>query len=379
MPAIGSRSSSRRKRYARIGGALGEEFAERGDQIDPLPLGNGLLVHDPGGADREPHLIEVGRTSIAGRDVALEALALVDGHSIFQVVGDDLDNLSAGREPLLKGALGHGLLPVGSERRRGRSGLRSQHDRRHKSYHRMFWVYGPSPNRVGTPGAEWADHASLPEVSRSISHASSTQEAQGFRAGAGLDPQQWFDVLAPPQSAVSAVGDLLPDHSRDLDLAELGAFAAAVALRRDLWEPLTVADPFRRRYRLMYEDHRTDVWTLSWMPGQGTGFHDHDLSAVGLAIGQGMVVEKQMLLPTGATRLELRPGDIRSGGAGYIHSAAWGEGSPAVSIHCYSPPLLRVGQYKVDEHGVLQRRVEHGRQELMDHTVGDVDPSRADG
>jgi Cysteine dioxygenase type I len=194
-----------------------------------------------------------------------------------------------------------------------------------------------------------------------------------------LDPQQWFDVLAPPQSTISAVAQLLPNHSHDLDLDELGALADAIAGRPDIWESLALADTVRRRYRLMYEDHRADVWALSWMPGQGTGFHDHDVSCVGLAVAQGMVVERQMLLPVGATRLELRPGDIRRGGAGYIHSAAWGEGTPAVSIHCYSPPLLRVGQYKVDEAGVLHRRVEHGRQELMDHTVADVDPSRADG
>jgi len=38
-----------------------------------------------------------------------------------------------------------------------------------------------------------------------------------------------------------------------------------------------------------------------------------------------------------------------------------------------------MSKYKVDEQGPLQRRVEHGRQELMDHTVGDVGLSRADG
>lgn len=200
-----------------------------------------------------------------------------------------------------------------------------------------------------------------------------------FRAGAGLEPQQWFDVIAPPQSVVSAVAELVPTHARDLDLDELGALADGVARLRRLWERLAVADQTRRRYRLMYEDHRLDVWALSWMRGQGTGFHDHDLSRVGIAVGQGMMVERQMLLPTGATRLELRPGDVRRGPAGYIHSAAWGEGSPAVSIHCYSPPLLRVGQYAVDDHGILRRRSVHGRQELMDHTVGAADPSRADG
>ena len=212
-----------------------------------------------------------------------------------------------------------------------------------------------------------------------VTERSGITGAESFRAGAGLEPQQWFDVVAPPADTAQAVHALLPAHDHDLDLEELGTLAATVATRDDIWRPLSVADPGRRRYRLLYEDHRLDVWVLFWMPGQGTGFHDHDTSGVGIAIGQGMVVEKQMLLPTGATRLELRPGDVRRGGPGYIHSAAWGEGEPAVSIHAYSPLLLTVGQFRVDDDGVLRRSIEHGRKELMDHTIADVDPSRADG
>ena len=41
-------------------------------------------------------------------------------------------------------------------------------------------------------------------------------------------------------------------------------------------------DTERRRYELVYEDDRMDAWILSWMPGQGTGFHDHYISGVGL-------------------------------------------------------------------------------------------------
>ncbi len=91
-----------------------------------------------------------------------------------------------------------------------------------------------------------------------------------------------------------------------------------------------------------------------------------------------MIVERQMLLPEGASRIEMRPGLVRKGGAGYIHSVAWGEGEPAVSIHAYSPPLTHVGQFRVDEDGILARHIENGRQELMDFSIADVDPSRAD-
>ena len=193
-----------------------------------------------------------------------------------------------------------------------------------------------------------------------------------------LQPQDWRTVLSPPVELSREAKELLP-RAGVLTTQELVGVSQAVAERRDLWEPLVIADARRRRYRLLLEDDRIDVWVLCWMPGQGTGFHDHDASSVGIAVASGMVVERQMLLPSGATRLELHPGDTRQGPPGYIHSAGWGAGKPAVSIHSYSPPLLQVGQYKVNDAGVLERRVEHGRQELMDHSIAMLDPTRADG
>ena len=191
-------------------------------------------------------------------------------------------------------------------------------------------------------------------------------------------PQDWRAVLSPPAELARQTMSLLP-RAGVLNTEELVDVSQAVAERSDLWGPLVIADGAQRRYRLLFEDERIDVWVLCWMFGQGTGFHDHDLSGVGIAVASGMVVERQMLLPTGASRLELRPGDTRQGPPGYIHSAAWGEGEPAVSIHSYSPPLLHVGQYKVNDSGVLERRVEHGRQELMDNSIASLDPTRADG
>jgi hypothetical protein len=191
-----------------------------------------------------------------------------------------------------------------------------------------------------------------------------------------LTPQQWHEVTAPPHELAEGCAQLMP-HSGVLDVDELEALALGIAERPALWEPLTVVDPHRRRYRLLYEDDRIDVWVLSWMGGQGTGFHDHDLSGVGLACAQGEVVERQMLLPTGATNVHMRAGDGRQGPPGYIHSVAHVEGHPAVTIHAYSPPLERVGQYRVDDDGVLRRSIEHGRQELLDNTIAAIDPERA--
>src|SRR3954452_5579867 len=183
----------------------------------------------------------------------------------------------------------------------------------------------------------------------------------------------WDEVLTPPEELAAATRELIPPSS-SLVARDLEQMAIAIRDRPELWEPLLLADPVRRRYRLLFEDERTDVWVLSWMPGQSTGFHDHDVSDVGIAIAQGMIVERQLRLPAGATSLELRPGDTRRGAAGYIHSVAHGEGAPAVSIHCYSPPLMKVGQYRVDAGGVWSRDAEHGRRELVDETIARIAP-----
>jgi hypothetical protein len=183
----------------------------------------------------------------------------------------------------------------------------------------------------------------------------------------------WDEVLTPPQDLAAATRELVPGFSA-LSAAELERVAGDIRDRPELWEPLLVVDAHRRRYRLLYEDERTDIWVLCWMPGQSTGFHDHDVSDVGIAVARGMIVERQLRLPTGATALELRPGATRQGPAGYIHSVAHGEGAPAVSIHCYSPPLMKVGQYRVDTEGVLRRDAEHGRRELVDETIARVAP-----
>ena len=183
----------------------------------------------------------------------------------------------------------------------------------------------------------------------------------------------WDEVLTPPQELAAAARELIP-ATPSLSSVGLEHLAIAIRDRPELWEPLLLIDAHRRRYRLLFEDDRTDIWVLCWMPGQKTGFHDHDLSDVGIAIAQGMVVERQLRLPTGATACELRHGDTRQGPAGYIHSVAHGEGVPAVSIHCYSPPLMKVGQYRVDDDGVLRRDAEHGRRELVDETIARIAP-----
>jgi predicted metal-dependent enzyme (double-stranded beta helix superfamily) len=189
-----------------------------------------------------------------------------------------------------------------------------------------------------------------------------------------LKPQDWTEVVSPPAELLAAIRELVPAGDGPLTTEQLVRLSAEIAAHEELWRPLVVADPDRCRYRLLYEDDRVDSWLIMWMPGQGTGFHDHAISGVGLVGVDGAVTEKQMRLPSGSFDVEVRNGDTREGPAGYIHSVAHLEGTPAITIHSYSPPLMEVAQYRVDENGVLRRETEHGRRELIDNTIAEVAP-----
>jgi predicted metal-dependent enzyme (double-stranded beta helix superfamily) len=175
-----------------------------------------------------------------------------------------------------------------------------------------------------------------------------------------VDP--FSDQLAERTAELLTPGQQYPPEA-------LEALVCDIARRDDLWRPLVVIDRERRRYQLLYEDRWIDIWVLSWMPGQRTGFHDHDRSGVGLCCAQGALDEGMLVLGGRAAPIRLPAGGSRNGPGGYIHSVAHVAGEPAVSIHAYSPPLMVVGQYSQDATGRLVRTPEHGRKELFDRTI----------
>jgi predicted metal-dependent enzyme (double-stranded beta helix superfamily) len=180
-----------------------------------------------------------------------------------------------------------------------------------------------------------------------------------------------MDTTAPLfVPALSTLGDLVP-HDGVLQPEELERLARDIVARPDIWQPLIREDDSQRRYELIYEDDRMDAWVLSWMPGQGTGFHDHYISSVGLAVASGGIREDQMRHGMPALERHLRPGDSRRGDASYIHRVQHWEGEPAVTVHIYSPRLDWVGQYRVDDDGVVRREPSPGRNELKDQLIAD--------
>ena len=107
-----------------------------------------------------------------------------------------------------------------------------------------------------------------------------------------------------------------------------------------------------------------EMWLLSWLPHHSTGFHDHGESSVGFCVAQGTLVEQQLRFAEAPAATTLAVGDSRAAGSDYIHCLEWETGTPALSVHVYSPPLAVVGQYRYDESGTLRRATQPGRDEL---------------
>lgn len=164
-------------------------------------------------------------------------------------------------------------------------------------------------------------------------------------------------------SSPTGLLERLRSVDRELDTPELVEIVRAVA-DSGVWRDLVVVERQFRDYRLLFENEHLDVWVLSWTAGQQTGFHDHDVSSVGLTVVQGTLLESSPRWSGPPVERLLVPGDVREGGLGYVHRCAHVEGDPAVSIHAYSPLLRRVGQYREAPDGTVLRFPAPGRTRL---------------
>ena len=84
------------------------------------------------------------------------------------------------------------------------------------------------------------------------------------------------------------------------------------------------------------------MWLLSWLPGQGTDLHDHGASTGAFAVVSGrlteLTIERRQAGPRSET-FRWTPGAVRPFGPGHVHQVTNTSGSPAVSLHVYSPSL----------------------------------------
>ena len=159
---------------------------------------------------------------------------------------------------------------------------------------------------------------------------------------------------APPRAPLTL--ETLPD--RDLDKRELLELAQSIAADRVHWEGHVAFSDEHRHYVSLHRDAHVDVWVLCWTPANDTGWHDHDISSGAVAVTRGRLVEHNLAIGAPELRTEVEAGTAYCFGPDHIHRMT-GLASPdhegAVSIHAYSPPLWRMGQYVVSRSGALRR------------------------
>jgi len=142
---------------------------------------------------------------------------------------------------------------------------------------------------------------------------------------------------------------------RDLDCGELRELVAQIAADPQRWRPLVRHGSAERAFEQLWRDEHVDVWVISWMNGNDTGFHDHDVSRGAVAVVEGEVIEERLVLGGPPREFRHLAGEAFHFDASHVHRMRQDSDTPAVSIHAYSPPLWRMGSYAVASDGTLRR------------------------
>lgn len=164
------------------------------------------------------------------------------------------------------------------------------------------------------------------------------------------------DVIALSKSDHGGVGLTLQTlPGRDLEAHELRELAASIAADPGQWAEHVAFSDQQRHYVSLHRDTHVDVWVLCWTPQNDTGWHDHDISSGAVAVTQGTLTEHNLTVGAPSMSTDVTEGLVFAFGPDHIHRLT-GRDAGSVSIHAYSPPLWRMGQYTVSHNGMLRRR-----------------------
>jgi predicted metal-dependent enzyme (double-stranded beta helix superfamily) len=151
----------------------------------------------------------------------------------------------------------------------------------------------------------------------------------------------------------------MPKNRHAVDLVET---VTRLAAQTALWEPLVDYDPVSRYYVRLAATPTYEAWLLTWVPGQGTDWHDHGGSAGAFATVRGTLTEEHARVREGAPPVvlpqarTLRTGSLRPFGTRHIHKVTNTALEPAVSLHVYAPALTEMNGYA--RHGDVLELVE---------------------
>ncbi|MGW7365990.1 cysteine dioxygenase [Streptomyces sp. NPDC054841] len=145
-------------------------------------------------------------------------------------------------------------------------------------------------------------------------------------------------------SDLQIAGDILevqhllqPAREHPATVAEFAGLARSIAADPAQWAHLVQYDATTRWYHRLRTGPGYEVWLLSWVPGQGSGLHDHGRSSGVLTVLDGELTER-----TATASRSLAVGAQRVFAPGYVHEVVNDSLEPAVSLHIYFPGLTEM-------------------------------------
>ena len=164
-----------------------------------------------------------------------------------------------------------------------------------------------------------------------------------------------MSTMIRPTSPATAPGRLLGAR-------QLGDVVRRVAASPAEWLTRVRLNPAGRWYEQIHLDGSHEVWVISWLPGQATGFHDHGGSAGAFTVVWGTLMERRVVGGERAGQVLAKPvgpGGARAFGPRYIHDVRNAvTGAVAVSVHAYSPPIPQMTRYELTAGGLVKLATE---------------------
>lgn len=144
-----------------------------------------------------------------------------------------------------------------------------------------------------------------------------------------------------------------PSEIRPWSGRELAGLVVAAASDARRWSRLVEFDEQERFALKIDENDEHDLWLLTWLPGQTTGWHDHGGSTGAFAVARGALRERRFAPGRGVQEIRLGAGASRIVPDPVLHHVGNHDVSRAISLHAYSPPLQTM-TYFDEQQNVLE-------------------------
>ena len=140
---------------------------------------------------------------------------------------------------------------------------------------------------------------------------------------------------------------LSPAAEHPTTVAGFAGLARRIAADPAAWRSRVRYDPTTRWYDRLRTGPGYEVWLLSWLPGQGSGPHDHGPSSrrADRARRRADRTRHRAGRHPAHPRV-LRPGAQRVFAPGYVHEVVHDGLEPAVSLHVYFPGLTEMPMHR---------------------------------